>query len=203
MIAINGYAAKLMQNTQIDVDMKLSGDQAAIVFLRVGGAGSSPIAEYVGDNTMRFVGNMDGNSQILHITKPGKHEYVVAGSKSYVLKATLEGNKFYYVYVLPEKSGASKSMFIFSSLNPRDNDKKVLLNYYDHKENRTVAAPFPINSDSVMKWTNQAVWLKNTPKGEIWFENNKVSFFKKYQKCVEDDRIENLRAEYGLNSLIK
>ncbi len=70
----------------------LSDNQSAIIFIRPdgfrAGAISSPIAEYK-DGDAIFIGNMKGACKILHITTPGKHEYVISGETSYVLKADL------------------------------------------------------------------------------------------------------------------
>ncbi len=53
----------------------------------------------------------------MQITTPGKHEYIVAGENSHVLKADLKAGKFYYAYIYVHME-VWKARFTFLAPDP-------------------------------------------------------------------------------------
>lgn len=177
--ALFGCSVHYMKTVDYKPVANLSDNQSAIIFIRpdafVGRAISSPIAEYK-DGDATFIGNMKGACKILHITTPGKHDYLNAGGDGSILKLDLKPRMYYYVYSKP-----TFGTFVLIVADPL-HEKDKLARY--------------INSSSIP-------WIENTNDGLDWFEANKQSFITKYKRAISANRVSSFSKDAGTNSLIK
>ncbi len=186
-----GCAGKLMERTAVDYDMKLDSGKAAVIFIRTSGEFSAPIAEYK-NNDVSFIGNSTGGSIIMDITNAGKHEYIIAAGRGTVLKADLKAGMFYYVYILQGYKN-NRAILYCEPYEPNKSKQILLANGYEKN----------INESSVKNDSKHIMWQKNTPDGYTWFEVNKPSFISKYKYAYKTYNVYEIRADMGVNALIK
>lgn len=171
-------STSLMAPVEDDPKVTLSENQSAVIFLRpatLGYAVQSPVAEYIGDGQLKYIATVSSETKYLHITTPGKHEYLVAGEKGCIVRADLESGKFYYIYIDP-MMGVWKARFDFK----------------------------PVENPAVQKLSEnfaKCKWYENTPEGFTWFMDNIPSFKEKYLWSIENGNIRIVSPEFGLNTL--
>ncbi len=170
------------QQSKSITETKLNNNQAAIIFIRPSNfarAISSPVAEYKNGDAVA-VTNLKGSCKYMHITTPGKHEYVVAGENSHVLKADLKAGKFYYAYIYGDM-GVWRERFTILALDPVKKQQEL---------------QDLIKNDNV-------TWLGKTSDFDDWFNNNKESFITKYNNAIDSGAIAIMTDNMGTDTLLK
>lgn len=172
-----------MQKANMQENITLGDNQAAVVFIKtnafLGRAWSVPVGEYK-NGDMNVVGVFKGAQKMLHITTPGKHEYVLMeehNGSGKVLKADLKPGKFYYVYIAVRYEGWG--VYKFEPIDPNKDEKKL----QGYIRNNTI------------------LWQEQTPQIKEWLKNRKEYFkamYRKYEKVAT-----TMPENYYTDSLIK
>jgi hypothetical protein len=169
MLTLSGCASKYMQSVDDpNTHLMVSKNETAIVFFRPQNMGfmiRAPIAVKTAKSDLKYVGIVTANGKILYKTTPGKYIFVVGGEIGDVLEVDMAAGKTYYAYVNPVL-GYYKARFAFG---PVTRDR--------------------INSQAVQDDLEECSWYKNTPQGNIWFEENKASMLLKYTEAMLSQKV--------------
>ena len=103
MLNACGFKSNLMSPATNEQSPKLAENTSRIIFYRsssMGAAIQAPIVEHK-NGDINFCGIASYGTKFHYIVTPGKHNFVVGGESSSLLKADIAPNKNYYVKIIP------------------------------------------------------------------------------------------------------
>ena len=139
--------------------------EAQVVFMRssfVGSAIGASLYE-VTDDTITFIGVIKNGTKVSYTTTPGHHVFMVVSEAADFMEANLLAGKNYYSITTP-RMGAWKARF---SLWPIKNDPDT---------------KFSLQKSSFEGWVSGTKRVENSEKSLSWYQKNKDSVQKKYEK---------------------
>lgn len=164
-IFLTGCASNPMEISSKQTLPKLSSDEAQVVFMRsssVGSAINASLYEVTGGD-IKFIGIIANGVKVVHKTTPGKHVFMVVSEAADFMEADLSSGKNYFGITTP-RMGAWKARF---SLWPIKSSPE---------------ADYSTATPKFKKWVKKTKLVENSEKSLSWYERNKESVKKKYEK---------------------
>ena len=164
-VTLTGCASNPMQVASKQVVAKPQADEAQVTFMRSSFVGSLISASLydVTDGEIKFIGILNNETKVSYTTPPGKRIFMVVSEAADFMEADLTPGKNYYSIATP-RMGAWKARF---SLWPIKNSSH---------------ADYQLESKDYKSWMKSTKLMMNSDKAISWYENNKASVQKKYNK---------------------
>lgn len=139
--------------------------ESQVIFMRSSFIGSGINASLydVTGGDIRFIGIIANGSKLAYQTTPGKHVFMVVSEAADFMEGDLRSGKNYFSIATP-RTGAWKARF---SLWPIKNDPNA--EYYS-------------GTSEFNSWVSNTKLVENTAKSNSWYEGNKESVKKKYER---------------------
>lgn len=165
IIFVSGCASNPMLVANDQKLQKPDEGQAQVIFMRSSFVGSAINASLydVTNGDIKFIGIIANGTKLTYETSPGERVFMVVSEAADFMEADLGSGKNYFSLVTP-RMGAWVARF---SLWPIKNDPNADYN--------TEMAEFN-------RWVANTKLVENTEKSTSWYENNKESVRKKYEK---------------------
>lgn len=165
IILVSGCASNPMTVAKQQELQSPEEDQAQVIFMRSSFVGSAINASLydVTNGDIEFIGIIANGTKLSYKTSPGEHVFMVVSEAADFMEADLGSGKNYFSIATP-RMGAWVARF---SLWPFKNDPNADFN--------TEMAEFN-------RWVADTKLVENTEKSKLWYEKNKESVRKKYEK---------------------
>lgn len=165
VVALVGCASNPMVVSSKQDLVKPASTESQVIFMRssfIGSAIGASLYE-VSDGNIKFIGIINNGTKIAYSTKPGKHVFMVVSEAADFMEADLAPGKNYFSITTP-RMGAWVARF---SLWPIK---------------KTPGADYHTGMPEFNQWVSTTKVVENTDKSEAWYEKNKDSVKKKYEK---------------------
>ncbi len=165
IIMFTGCASNPMVVSQQQEIQKPTDEEAQVVFMRSSFVGSAINASLydVTNGDIKFIGVIANGTKVPYTTSPGERVFMVVSEAADFMEANLESGKNYFSLATP-RMGAWVARF---SLWPIKNDP---------------SADYHTEMDDFNKWVSSTKLVENSAKSKSWYEANKESIKKKYEK---------------------
>ncbi len=165
IILFTGCASNPMIVSQQQEVNKPPSDETQVIFMRssfVGSAINASLYEVTNGN-IKFIGIIGNGTKLTYKTSPGERVFMVVSEAADFMEADLGPGKNYFSISTP-RMGAWKARF---SLWPIKSDPN---------------ADYHTGMPEFEEWVNDTKLVENTEKSKSWYESNKESVKKKYEK---------------------
>ncbi len=162
---LTGCAANPMALSGQQTIQPPAQEETQVVFMRSSFVGSAIAASLyeVTDDKITFIGIIKNGTKVSYTTSPGHHVFMVVSEAADFMEADLSAGKNYYSITTP-RMGAWKARF---SLWPIKNDPDT---------------KFSLQKSSFEGWVADTKRVENSEKSISWYQKNKDSVQKKYEK---------------------
>jgi hypothetical protein len=142
------------------VSVKPPADQAAVVFLRAAGTGTTTsLFELRGSQENKFIGLLVGDTRLVYLTTPGRTRFMVVGLSANFLDAELEAGKTYQVAIVLGPD--AEQHFRLQPLRPGETPSKV-----------------------VQSCLESCAWVENTDRSQAWYRSHTTSVQRKKERYL-------------------
>lgn len=165
ILIVTGCASNPMVVSSEQELQKPMDSQAQVIFMRSSFVGSAINASLydVTSGDIEFIGVIANGTKLTYKTSSGKRVFMVVSEAADFMEADLESGKNYFSIATP-RMGAWVARF---SLWPIKNDPN---------------AEYHIEMPEFDSWVSNTKLVENTDKSLLWYEKNKDSVKKKYEK---------------------